>query len=276
MAISTFAAAQVLRFVPRVRLSRAVGKLCEQPLPPKLSRVACDIYAKAFRVDLSDAEAQEGPYETFDAFFTRKLKDGAREIADASIVSPADGKVVAAGDISAGTQIRVKGREYDVAELTGVSGDRQAYAQGEYAVVYLHPRDYHRVHSPVDGRLTCVRGLPGDLFPVNAIGEQHIPRLFVRNQRLALTFETEDLGAVTVVMVGATIVGKMTVRALSSDDTPIGEFPMNPSIEVQRGDEIGTFHLGSTVVVLFERSGRVSRATGPVFYGESLMRIDAT
>lgn len=253
-----------------------MGRLCEQPLPPKLSRTACDLYAKAFGVDLTDAAAQEGPYATFDAFFTRKLKDGARDIADAAIVSPADGKVVAAGDIAEGSQIRVKGRQYDVAELTGVSSDRSAYANGEYAVVYLHPRDYHRVHSPVDGRLTCVRGLPGDLFPVNAIGERHVPRLFVRNQRVSMTFETDELGAVTVVMVGATIVGKMTVPAVPSSDTPLGEFPIVPSLQVHRGTEIGTFHLGSTVVVLFERRGRLSRATGPVFYGENLMRVDAT
>ncbi len=272
MTVTTFAAAQLLRFVPRVRLSRAVGRLCEQELPPRVADVASKIYARAYGVNLAEADPEQGPYTNFDAFFTRRLRDGARKIDDAALVSPADGRLVAAGAITPSCAITVKGREYDVAELSGSSTADKDYALGEYAVVYLHPRDYHRVHSPVDGKVVRIRSMPGDLFPVNAIGERHVPRLFVRNQRVSIVIETETMGRIEVIMVGATIVGRITTTALGGTRTPVGDYEVNPAMTVRRGDEVGTFHLGSTVVLLIPGEGRLSRATGPVLYGESLER----
>lgn len=272
MTVTTYAAAQILRFVPRVRLSRAVGRLCERELPPRVAEVASKIYAKAYGVNLEEADPEQGPYESFDAFFTRRLRRGARVVEDVSLVSPSDGRLVAAGDVTPDGSIVVKGRPYDVAELCGSRDQAQQYRGGEYAVIYLHPRDYHRVHSPVDGAVTQVRSMAGDLFPVNAIGERHVPRLFVRNQRVNIVVESEALGTVSVIMVGATIVGRITTTALGGDRTPVGEHPINPPLAVRRGDELGTFHLGSTVVLLLPGSGRLSRAAGPVLYGESLER----
>lgn len=276
MSVATFAAAKLLRFVPRVRLSRAVGRLCQQDFPGPVADIASKIYAQAYGVNLSEAEPSGG-YRNFDDFFTRKLRPGARHIDDAVVVSPSDGKLVAVGDTSAaeeraGSRIVVKGRPYDVAELTGCSQDREYYADGDFAVVYLHPRDYHRVHSPVDGTITMVRSMPGDLFPVNSIGERHVPDLFVRNQRVAITIDNDKLGRVAVVMVGATIVGRITVGVLGGARTPPGDYPIVPGVTVARGDEIGMFHLGSTVVALFPQRGILSRATGDVLFGESLVR----
>jgi phosphatidylserine decarboxylase len=259
-------------------LSRAVGRLCEQELNPTIVEFASKVYARAYGVNLSEAEPT-GPYKSFDEFFTRRLRQGARHIDSSSeIVSPSDGDLVASGRISEtgqgaarSSQIVVKGRPYDVAELTGHGPDRDYYAGGDFAVVYLHPRDYHRVHSPVDGMISMVRSLPGDLFPVNSIGERHIPGLFVRNQRVAVTIDSDKLGKVTVILVGATIVGRITIGVIGGRGTPVGEHQIHPAVPVVRGGELGMFHLGSTAVVLLPKGGTLTTRTGPVLLGESLV-----
>jgi phosphatidylserine decarboxylase len=189
-----------------------------------------------------------------------------------ALVSPADGDLSSQGVIDAGARIFVKGQPYDVGELVGDPRDAARYAGGEFAVVYLAPRDYHRVHSPVDGNITLVRGMDGDLFPVNKIGERHVPQLFVKNKRAAIVIDTPGLGRVTVVMVGATIVGRITVTALGGPDVPLGPQPLTPAVPVRKGGEIGIFHLGSTAVLLLEPGLAVAREAGPIRYGESLLR----
>src|SRR5690606_2110224 len=120
----------------------------------------------------------------------------------------------------AGARIVVKKQAYDVAELIGHTEDGRRYRGGTFGVVYLAPSDYHRVHSPVDGRISCVRGIPGDLYPVNSIGEEHIDGLFVRNNRVCICIDTEQLGRVSVVMVGATIVGRISVSVIPEPAVP--------------------------------------------------------
>lgn len=272
MGIATLLAAQVLRALPRVRISRAVGRLCDQPLPSVVSRAVTNAYCQAYRVELDDAALPSGAFPSFDAFFTRQLKPGARTLSSDALVSPADGMLSSQGVVDAGARIFVKGQPYDVGELVGDPRDAARYAGGEFAVVYLAPRDYHRVHSPVDGNITLVRGLPGDLYPVNSIGERHIPQLFVRNQRAAIVIDTPGLGRVTVVMVGAVIVGRITVSVLGGPDVPPGMHPLEPAVPVRKGDEVGIFHLGSTVVLLLEPGLAVARELGPIRMGESLLR----
>jgi phosphatidylserine decarboxylase len=269
---ATFAAAQLLRVLPRVGISRAVGRLCEAQLPPPISRALAGVYARAYQVNMEEAATQAEPYPSFDAFFTRELKPGARTVSDDVIVSPADGSIEAAGPIDSGSRIFVKGRPYDAAELVGDPKEGARYAGGSFAVVYLSPRDYHRVHSPVDGVISLVRRVPGDLYPVNAIGERHIPRLFVRNSRVAFAIDTPGLGRVAVVMVGAVIVGRISVAVLPGPSVSPGPHPIDPPVPVVRGDEIGTFHLGSTAVVLVEPGVTLARQLGPVRYGESMLR----
>ena len=270
--IATLLAAQVLRALPRVRISRAVGRLCDQPLPPAVSRVVTSAYCRAYRVDLDDAELPNGAFPSFDAFFTRPLKGGARPLSGDALVSPADGDLSSQGIVDSGARIFVKGQPYDVGELVGDPRDAARYSGGEFAVVYLAPRDYHRVHSPADGEITEIRGMSGDLYPVNKIGERHIPQLFVKNQRVAIVIDSKGLGRVTVVMVGATIVGRVTVSVLPGDDVPPGVHRITPPRRIQRGDEIGIFHLGSTAVLLLEPGLTVARPTGPIRFGESLLR----
>jgi phosphatidylserine decarboxylase len=221
---------------------------------------------------MGEVAEQNGPYTSFDAFFTRLLRQGAREISSDPLVSPADGALLARGPVDDAPRILVKGRPYSVGELIGDETDALRYKRGQFAVIYLSPRDYHRVHSPVDGEITLVRAIPGDLFPVNSIGERHIPRLFVRNNRVTIVIDTEDLGRVSVVMVGAVIVGRISVNVISAPAPAPGVHSITPPRPVQRGDEIGIFHLGSTVVMLFEPGLGIARPVGVVRYGQSLLR----
>lgn len=271
MSLSSFAAAQILRALPRVHISRAVGRLCDQPIPSGLARAVERAYCRAYRVNMDEAEGHLGSYPSFDAFFTRPLKKGLRRISADAAVSPADGKLSCLGRVDTGSSILVKGQKYEVGELIGDAGDANRYSGGQFAVVYLAPGDYHRVHSPVDGRVTWLRGIPGDLFPVNSVGERYVPRLFVRNNRVAIVIDTESLGRVTVVMVGATIVGRISVTALPGPAVPPGVHRIEPGLAVARGDEIGMFHLGSTAVVLLEPGLTLARPPGPVRLGQSLV-----
>ena len=271
MSVATFAAAHLLRLLPRSGVSHAVGKLCDKQLPSALSRAVTGAYIRAYGVDMKDVAPQGGSYPSFDAFFTRPLRGGARAISPDAVVSPADGRLVDSGIIDPRAELIVKGRPYDVAELVGDRAEADRLRGGAFAVVYLSPRDYHRVHSPVDGRVGLVRGIPGDLYPVNSIGERHVPNLFAKNQRVALSVDTERLGRVVVILVGAMIVGRITVRALGGRETPFGVHRLEPALPVLRGDEIGMFHLGSTVVLLAGKGVAFSRRPGPVLYGDSLL-----
>ena len=270
LTFATFAAAQVLRVVPRVRLSQAVGRLCDARVPAPVSRLAASLYCRAYRVNMDEAASLETPYASFDEFFTRKLRGGVRPIADAAVVSPADGRLEQLGPVTTGGRLTVKGAPYRVGELIGDEQEARRYDGGSFALVYLSPGDYHRVHSPVAGRLVLVRSLPGDLFPVNSIGERHIPNLFARNQRVALVIDTPNIGRVTLVMVGATIVGRITVTALGGVDTRPGVYPIEPSAPIAAGDEVGVFHLGSTAVMFVEPGTPLGRDLGPIRYGQAL------
>ena len=272
MNVATYAAAQLLRVLPRERISRAVGKLCDARLPSSLSSTVVGLYVRAYGVELGDTQAPEGAFPSFDAFFTRPLRDGARPLCsdERAIVSPADGRIESAGDILQGGSLQIKGRDYKVADLVGSVDEVARYEGGQFAVVYLSPRDYHRVHAPVSGVISVVRSMPGDLYPVNAIGERHIPSLFARNRRVAIAIDTPSYGRVTVVMVGAMIVGRITVTAVEGHDVPLGDHTIDPGLAVQRGDEIGVFHLGSTAVVFAEKGAGPlwSRGLGKIKLGQ--------
>jgi len=255
MTVATYAAAQLLRVLPRGRITRVMGRLADARLHPVVADAVVGLYVRAYEVNLGDTVPPEGSFPSFDAFFTRPLRNGARPIqGDAgAFVSPADGKLEDAGPITAGGRLQIKGRDYEVAELVGDPREISRYEGGQFAIVYLSPRDYHRVHAPVAGKITRVRSLPGEYFPVNSIGERHIPSLFSINRRVAIVIDTEAHGRVTVVMVGAIVVGRITVRAIDVRDVPLGDHVIDPPLAVERGDEIGMFHLGSTAVVFAEK-----------------------
>jgi phosphatidylserine decarboxylase len=255
-------------------MGRALGRLADARWSPALGRAVVSLYSRAYDVSFDDCVRSDG-FTSFDDFFTRALRDGARPI-DAGthvVVSPADGRVESMGKVD-GRTFRVKGTEYSVEELIGDAHDAARYDGGGGCVVYLSPRDYHRVHAPVSGRISLVRSIPGDYFPVNRIGMRHVKNLFARNRRVAIAIDAPELGRVTVVMVAAMIVGRITVTGIDARDVPFGDHRFDVPRPIRRGEELGAFHLGSTAVVFLEPHA-VSRwcvAEGPVRYGQALAR----
>ena len=249
-------AAQMVRVLPRKRLSRALGTLTSARAPQPIVDAAVRAFVRIYDVDLSEVEVPEGGFRTFDDFFTRRLVDGARVVDPdvRAIVSPADGRIEDLGTISAMGELVVKGQPYTVADLLGAPSAAAEYEGGHYFIVYLSPRDYHRVHAPTCGSVQYVRYVPGTLYPVNRIGTDHIPQLFARNERLAIVQEGNVHGTVTTMMVGAIGVGRI---GLSFDEveTNCGHEPgvrsyANSPIPRDRGDELGVFHMGSTAIVM--------------------------
>ena len=244
-----------LDFAPTNALSRAVGRLMEIEWPQPLLKLVIQAYVQWFGVDLVDADEPARGFRTFNDFFTRRLKPAARVVSpSARVVSPVDGTLLQWGEIGDGALRQIKDRSYSVRELLGSDDDAVAYRDGAYVTLYLSPRDYHRVHSPVDGLITGYRYIPGRLFPVNQFGVSHVPDLFSRNERLVIFFET-GFGKLALVMVGATIVGRITVAfsdVQSNRGSPPHESSFAEALPVNRGDEVGAFNLGSTVVLLFQ------------------------
>jgi phosphatidylserine decarboxylase len=259
-----------------------MGQLADVRWSPSLGRAVVGAYSRVYDVRLDEA-AQASGWASFDAFFTRPLRDGARAIDGGkdAIVCPADGRLDSLGAVDAKSRFFVKGRPYAVEELVGSAEEARRYEGGLGCVVYLSPRDYHRVHSPVEGEIRSIRSLPGDYFPVNAVGVAHFPNLFARNRRVAIAIDTPGelgIGRVTVVMVAAMIVGRITVSGVDARDVPFGHHELTPGRKVARGGEIGMFHLGSTAVVFFEKRAEAAWVPAPgtsVRYGERLLTAHA-
>ncbi|MGX7951377.1 archaetidylserine decarboxylase [Tsuneonella sp. HG249] len=241
---------------PQHALSKLAGKVADTTVPWLKSRLI-ERFIDTYNVDMSEAAEPAGAYPSFNAFFTRALKPGARPLADAAkfVLSPADGAVSQVGPIAGGRIVQAKARDYSVAELlVSDPEDAARFEGGRFVTIYLSPRDYHRVHMPASGTLRQTRYVPGDLFSVNAATAGGVERLFARNERLACLFDT-PLGRMASVMVGAMIVaGVETVwggRVAPHGPEVIEErFAEGPAFAA--GDEMGRFYLGSTVVLLFE------------------------
>lgn len=276
MSVATYAAAQLLRVLPRVQITRAVGKLADSSIPAPLSKLVVGLFTKAYDVNVGESVQPSGAFDSFDAFFTRELVPGARPECSSptAIVSPADGRLDAAGPVAEGGEFFVKGRPYSAAELLGSEEEAARYRGGQFFIVYLSPRDYHRVHAPVAGTIHRVRSMPGDLFPVNSIGERHIRSLFSINRRVAIPIDSEHHGRVTVVMVGAMIVGRITVTGIDDRDVAVGTHSFEPPRAVERSGEVGVFHLGSTAVVFLEKGApTLSHAFGPIRLGAPMHQL---
>ncbi len=252
-----FIASQYL--LPQHLLSRAVGKLAASETP-WIKNAFINGFARRYNIDMSEAANPDlTSYASFNAFFTRALRDGARPLdADAnSIVCPADGAVSQAGQIESGRILQAKGQWYSTLELIG--GDEalaDQFEEGAFATIYLSPRDYHRVHMPVGGKLRRTIYVPGDLFSVNQTTAENVPRLFARNERLVCIFDTA-CGPVAVILVGAMIVAAIEtvwsgLEAPTGRRTLIDSIPAK-AVELDKGAEMGRFRLGSTVVLLFGR-----------------------
>lgn len=222
-----------------------------------LTTAAIRRFVARYQVDMSEAaEPDIAGYSSFNDFFTRALRPGMRPLADAAATCPVDGAVSQLGPIERDQILQAKGHRYSTTALLG--GDAQLAAQfqdGQFATIYLSPRDYHRIHMPCTGRLTRMVHVPGDLFSVNPVTARGVPGLFARNERVVCVFEGAQ-GPFVMVLVGATIVGSMATvwhglvnpprtGVLRHWDYPEGK------VVLQKGEEMGRFQLGSTVVLLF-------------------------
>jgi phosphatidylserine decarboxylase len=214
-------------------------------------------FLRLYRVDMSEA-AESDPYRygSFNEFFTRALKDGARPIvSDPDVIAcPVDGCVSEAGTIAGDRLVQAKGRHYRLTELLAAQPWASHFEGGSFVTIYLAPFNYHRVHMPLRGELQDTVYVPGRLFSVNAVTAQHVPRLFARNERLLTLFDTA-FGRVAVVLVGALNVGSMAT-VWAGDVTPaarrvITRIPAPPTT-LAKGAELGRFNMGSTVILLFE------------------------
>lgn len=217
-------------------------------------------FVAKYQVNMAEAANPDiASYPSFNAFFTRALKPGARPLATADLICPVDGAISQFGAIERDQIFQAKGHRYSTTALLG--GDAALAARfdnGSFATLYLSPRDYHRIHMPCDGRLVRMIHVPGDLFSVNPTTARGVPGLFARNERVVCVFESA-LGPFVLVLVGATIVGSMATvwhgvvnpprrGHLRQWDYPAGD---QPAPELRKGEEMGRFLLGSTVVMLF-------------------------
>jgi phosphatidylserine decarboxylase len=245
---------------PKLALTRFAGFVAS----PQRGWVTTEIirrFVAKYGVNMGEAlDSNIASYKSFNDFFTRALKPGARPLADADLICPVDGAISQFGAIERDQIFQAKGHHYSTTALVG--GDAALAAQfenGSFATLYLSPKDYHRIHMPADGRLLRMIHVPGDLFSVNPTTARGVPGLFARNERVVCVFESAR-GPFVLILVGATIVGSMAtvwhgvVNAPRVADvrewhyTAAGE-----SVDLKRGDEMGRFLLGSTVVLLFPK-----------------------
>ena len=247
--MSAFAALQ--RVLPQHALSRLSGVLANSELlGPFLIRLFDAIYS----VDLAEAERRSFyEYDTFNDFFTRALAPSTRPLApDPALLSPADGTVSQLGAIESGQLLQAKGIRYELASLLCDPLAERTFDGGWFATIYLAPSDYHRVHAPLGGTLVQSIAVPGQLFSVNATTEASVERLFCRNERLVMRFETAR-GPYALVMVGAMLVASIET-VFDSPRSPYRELLQSKhEKKFSRGDEVGRFLLGSTAIVVVPR-----------------------
>lgn len=248
------------RLLPKRLLSAIIGGCAWCSVPRAIRRKVLGGFVRAYRIDMSEAEKALAEYCSFDDLFTRRLRPDARPIAAGLgvVVSPADGRVVEAGVVREGQVIIAKGSPFTLSELLADEELARRLEGGTFHVIYLSPQNYHRVHSPTGGAIAGWQHVPGALFPVNAPSVRREPRLFARNERLVSVVDGEA-GECAVVMVAAVGVGHITLAYDADVGTHRAAFRkravhqrrFDPRPPVERGGELGVFHMGSTVVTIF-------------------------
>jgi phosphatidylserine decarboxylase len=245
--------------LPKHLLSRLVGKLAAAKAGA-LTQFLIKNFIKAFDINMQDALYEKASdYDTFNAFFTRPLKEGIRPIIEGEniLCQPVDGKVSQFGDIVGDKVFQAKGHDYSLTTLLGGKPElAECFKGGKFVTIYLAPRDYHRIHMPIKGKLTDTLHVPGELFSVNPLTAENVPGLFARNERVVTLFDT-SVGKVALVLVGATIVASIETVWSGNITPPAGKYVQHwqhneEDIELDKGEEMGRFKLGSTVVLCFE------------------------
>ncbi|CAM2734674.1 archaetidylserine decarboxylase [Legionella worsleiensis] len=270
--------------IPKKGLTHVAGCLADVQ-NPTIKNYIIQRFIDTYQVNMREALIEDPKaYPTFNDFFIRHLKPECRPLAAADIVSPVDGCVSELGAIDKGTLIQAKGRTYSVQELLACSSDKaQDFAQGQFATIYLSPKDYHRVHMPLDAELVSMTYIPGALFSVQPTTARVVPKLFARNERLAIFFNTKA-GPMAMVMVGATIVGAIGTswhgvvqRSKKTVDYDYSQADLKRFYA--KGEEMGYFKLGSTVVLLFADGEHVVwdkylKAESSLRFGQAMAAVE--
>lgn len=262
--------AVITRYLPRKILSRWVGFLVHLKLPLIVRWPVMWLFARAYKINLAEAEKPLRDYPSLGEFFVRGLKPHVRPLGDHSLLHCADSVVTQIGLIHQATAVQAKGKIYSLAQILGESEIRQVRGApsldvmpsqdsslvsklegGLFLTYYLCPTDYHRVHAPADGEIVRVKYIPGDLWPVNEWSTHHVSELFCLNERMVIEMKTSQ-GPLVLVLVGATNVGFIELAFDASlkanQGQPARERKYAPTVKVKKGEELGRFRMGSTVV----------------------------
>lgn len=245
--------------MPQLYLTQLAGWFAQQKWGA-VTHFVIKAFAKKYNVDMNEAKKENfSDYESFNQFFIRELKDDARKINEnpTALCLPADGRVSQIGHIDDGRLLQAKGHFFSLSDL--LAGDEElvnTFKNGEFATIYLSPRDYHRVHMPCDATLRKMIYVPGDLFSVNPFLAKHVPNLFARNERVICVFDTA-FGPMVQILVGATITASMStvwagvINPPRTGEVKVWTYQGDNAIKLTKGQEMGAFQLGSTVINLF-------------------------
>ena len=245
--------------MPQLYLTQLAGWFAQQKWGA-VTHFVIKVFAKKYNVDMSEAKKENfSDYESFNQFFIRELKDDARKINEnpTALCLPADGRVSQIGHIDDERLLQAKGHFFSLSDL--LAGDEElvnTFKNGEFATIYLSPRDYHRVHMPCDATLRKMIYVPGDLFSVNPFLAEHVPNLFARNERVICVFDTV-FGPMVQILVGATITASMStvwagvINPPRTGEVKVWTYQGDNAIKLTKGQEMGAFQLGSTVINLF-------------------------
>jgi phosphatidylserine decarboxylase len=259
----------LLSVLPKHGMSRVAGGLANLTIPRGLRKPVYRGFARVFGAKLAEVELPLTDYPSINAFFTRNLKPGLRPVAASALVSPVDAAVGAYGPVHDDVLVQAKGRDYSLAALVGDPALAHSMEGGTFTTLYLAPRDYHRIHVPLDGEITAASYIPGELWPVNVYAVAHVADLFAVNERIVITIRGRAGGTMVVVLVGATMVG--TTRVAFDDlhtnarRREVQRRAYDPPIAVRAGDALGHFEFGSTVILVCSRD---AGAIDPLSDGE--------
>ena len=248
------------KIIPKNFLSRIFGYITQIPLPSFLLNSVINYYCKAYKVNKKEIDFPESGFKTFDQFFTRKLKKGIHKIDSKpdSVVSPVDARIDQFGKINSSSIIQAKGIEYTVFDLIP-SETAHKFIDGSFVTLYLSPADYHRIHSPISGKIAGYFAIPGKLFTVQEFMVSGLKGLFTKNERL-ISFIKNKNKLVAVCKIGAMNVGRISLSYSNLETNHWFRkrkeytYSSGKQPSIKKGQEIGMFHLGSTIILLFQKN----------------------
>ena len=257
MILNDFLYKQLLLQLPKKWMSHYLGVLTHSKIPPAINRKIIKSFANHYRIDLSEIEKPIEEYQSLGDFFSRRLKPNARPFMS-SLIHPCDGTLIESGKIYNHVLIQAKGKSYKLSEFIPDNPWMENFVEGSFFTYYLAPHNYHRVHCPINCKIKWSVLVPGDLWPVNSWGVRNFKNLYSKNERVITGLES-DRGQIILALIGATNVGSISLafnpdiktNSLKKKERAFYRYSEKKHLKV--GDDFGAFHLGSTVIMLFDK-----------------------